>query len=146
MRSQEMSWAAAVRKQARTEQFVNCVKRISLLFLIKLDNRMWGIPLGGGQTISQRGRERTFKFVYLCRMCVWSHTDPWAEWLWSHPSSSPGLAKPPQSSLHACLDAIILKRSQTNVFWNKKNNITTELDYIIRYLAVETRLSIILGI
>lgn len=42
-------------------------------------------PTGGGQTISQRGRENWFKCVYLCCMCVWSHTDPWAEWLRPRP-------------------------------------------------------------
>lgn len=138
-----MSWVAAVRKQAR-KQF-NCVKRISLLFLIKLDNRMWGIPLGG-QTISQRGREKRFKCVYLCCMCVWSHTDPWAEWL--RPRLLPHLLVWLNDNSRASVPAW-MPSSWHAVRWicfEIKNNMTTELDYIIRYLDGKTRLSVILGI
>lgn len=140
-----MSWVAAVRKQAR-KQFVNCVKRISLLFLIKLDNRMWGIPLVGGQTISQRGREKRFKCVYLCCMCVWSHTDPWAEWL--RPRLLPHLLVWLNDNSRASVPAW-MPSSWHAVRWicfEIKNDITTELDYIIRYLDGKTRLSVILGI
>lgn len=93
---------------------------------------------GSGPTISQRGRERTFKCVYLC---VWSHTDPRAEWLWSR--LLPHLR---QSGL---LLPAWMPSSWRAVRWicfEMKNDITTEFDYIIRYLDVETRLSIILSI